>query len=67
MEKVKAKVLMCCSQSQLVLAPPGFLASGAYWVDSLFGLNSSPIFPMIFKKHGVDLDKELLDRGLEDS
>lgn len=31
-EKVKAKVLMCCSQSQLVLALPGFLASGAYWV-----------------------------------
>ena len=30
---VKAKVLMCCSQSQLVLALPGFLASGAYWVS----------------------------------
>ncbi len=32
MEKAKAKVLMCCSRSQLVLALPGFLASGAYWV-----------------------------------
>lgn len=29
--KTKAKVLMCCSQSQLVLALPGSLASGAYW------------------------------------
>jgi hypothetical protein len=29
--KAQTKVLMCCSQSQLVLALPGSLASGAYW------------------------------------
>lgn len=29
--KAQTKVLMCCSQSQRVLALPGSLASGAYW------------------------------------
>lgn len=38
--KAQTKVLMCCSQSQRVLALPGSLASGAYWCETTSSVHS---------------------------